>query len=60
MRYPHVYGLGENVPKPLADRLETWLGVLDQMMLEQGKVADSTNANLEAELSQDADSPCHV
>lgn len=60
LRYPDAYGLGENVPQPLADRLESWLGILDKMMLEQGKVVESTNTGLEAELSQDADNPCHA
>lgn len=60
LRYPHVYGLGESVPKPLTDRLEAWLRILDEMMLDQRKVADSTNPDLEVELSQDSDNPCHI
>lgn len=58
LRCPRDYGLGENAPQPLVDRLETWLGLLGEVMREREKIPGSSNGDLEVELSQDADSPC--
>lgn len=60
LRYPHEYGLGESVPQALVDRLEIWLSLLNEILQQEAKVPYSPNGELETELSQDADSPCHV
>ena len=60
LRHPHGYGLGESTPQPLADHLETWLGILGQIMQERATASNSSNGDLEAELSQDADLSCYA
>jgi len=55
LRRPEVFGLGQTVPKPLADCLEATLGVLDQAIDEVEE--ETPDHDLAVELSQDADRP---
>lgn len=49
---PESFGLGKNVPRPLADSLETALRVLRQALDEPEELI--SDGDIEAELSQDA------
>ena len=55
LRRPEAFGLGQSVPKPLADRLEATLGLLDQEIDQAEESAP--DQDLAVELSQDADRP---
>jgi hypothetical protein len=50
---PWAFGLGQHVPQPLADRLESMRRMLEEAAREQGPV--SPDDDLASELSQDAD-----
>ena len=52
---PQAFGLGQYVPQPLADRLESMRRMLEEAGREQGPV--SPDDDLANELSQDADRP---
>ena len=50
---PQAFGLGQHVPQPLADRLESMRRMLEEAKREQEPV--SPDDDLASELSQDAD-----
>jgi hypothetical protein len=50
---PQAFGLGQRVPQPLADRLESMRRMLEEAGREQGPV--SPDDDLASELSLDAD-----
>jgi hypothetical protein len=57
MRYPQQFGLGQNVPEPLAKALE---GVLSKLCQFQMEPALNEMAGLAHELSQDTNQPARV
>jgi hypothetical protein len=50
---PQAFGLGQHVPQPLADRLESMRRMLREAATERASV--SLDDDLAGELSQDAD-----
>jgi hypothetical protein len=55
---PQAFGLGHSIPQPLADSLQAMRMRLGQAL--QKEDYETTPDDLEAELSQDADSLCHA
>lgn len=56
LQSPEAFGLGQSVPEPLANRVETTLRKLGEVLKECEEEA-TPEVDLAAELSQDADRP---
>lgn len=56
LQSPEAFGLGQSVPEPLANRVETTLRKLRAVLKECEEEA-TPEVDLAAELSQDADRP---